>query len=266
MKSIVRLFTILAFANLLAIGGFIGWLAASGRLDEERIARVRATFAPTIVEEKRLAEEGATKADEAVRLAAEERRLLELPLSRSEQIVTMERFEQRAALAVRALEEERRRMLADLSARESAVTAREQALDTRMKEWEASIADAKERTTDEQFRKAVRLLEAMPPKQGKEWIIELMNTDRAPMAVAYLDAMNPAKSAALLKAFKDDTESKMATDLLERLRLLGLESETAPERTNGANPAQSPAESADPGRASRADAGGPSANGPLGVP
>lgn len=266
MKSLLRLFTVLAFANLLALAGFALWLRSSDRLNTDRISRVRAIFAPTISEEARLASEGQTKAEEAVRLASEERRLLETPLSRSEQIVAMERFEQRAALAVRALEEERKRMLDDLATREAAVTARETALATRIRDWETSIADAKARATDEQFRKAVRLLEAMPPKQGKEWIVELMNTDRGPMAVAYIDAMNPAKSAALLKAFKDGDESKMATDLLERLRLLGLESETKPERTNGANPAESPAESADPGRASRADADGPSANGPLGVP
>jgi len=246
MGSIVKLVRVLAIAHLLAFIGFAGWLVASDRVDSDRLTRARDLFKPTIAEEKaRLAEQTAEEKT-ALAAAEERRRLLEVPMTRTEQIVSAERFEQRAALALRGLEDERRRLLSDLSGREREVTEREEALGRRQLDWEQSIAAQKERQTKDQFRKAVRLLEAAPAKQGKDWILELVQTGREDQAVAYLDAMNPAKSAGLLKAFKGEGEAKVATDLLERLRQLGLESEISAGTRNAAETADRPAEPARP--------------------
>lgn len=267
MKTLLKLVLVIAVANLLAVAGFVGWLFASGRVDAERLGRVRELFARTIADEKSAAEEAAAKEAEAIRLASDERRLLELPIARTDQIVQSERFEQRATLALRSLEESQKRLSADLVGREQSVTEREAALVARQQEWEESIAAEKSRETDEQFRKVVRLLESVPPKQGREWILELVRTDRIDQAVAYLDAMNRAKSTSLLKAFKGETEAKVATDLLERLRVLGLESEVGLERPNAADsaePSVDPARRA-PGSAAPAGAG-PTSNGPLSLP
>lgn len=244
MGSLVKLVRILAIAHLLAFIGFAGWLVASGRVDAERLKRVREIFQPTIAEEKALLAEAESEAAAATAAAEERRRLLEVPMTRTEQIISAERFEQRAELAIRGLEDERRRLLSDLSGREREVTQREEALARRQADWEQSIATQKERQTDEQFRKAVRLLEAAPAKQSKDWILELVQTEREEQAVAYLNAMNPAKSAGLLKAFKGEGEAKVATDLLERLRQLGLESEISAGARNAAESADRPAEPA----------------------
>jgi hypothetical protein len=261
MKNLIK---ILVLAHLLALAGFVGWLFASGRVNAERLARVRDIFRPTIAEEKVALEDAEMKAAEEITLVEERKRLLETPMPRTEQIVSAERFEQRAALAVRSLQDEQRRLLDDLSSRERGVTVREEALATRKTEWETSIADAKERQTKEQFRKAVRLLESAPPKQGKEWILELVRSNREDQAVSYLDAMNPAKSAALLKAFKGEGEAKVATDLLERLRQLGLESEINAGAANDADSAVPPADSARTApRGEARNPNAPAANGPA---
>lgn len=264
----MKLIKILAIAHLLAVVGFIGWLFASGRVNAERLQRVREIFHPTIAQEQAMVAETETKTAEQVRLAEEQKRLLEAPMPRTEQIVSAERFQQRAALAVRGLQDEQRRLLDDLSSRERGVTEREEALAKRQVDWETSIAEEKERQTKEQFRKAVRLLEAAPPKQGKDWILELVRTNREDQAVSYLDAMNPAKSAALLKAFKGEGEAKVATDLLERLRQLGLESEINAGAPNGANSADPAADSArtNPADAAAGRPAGPTPNGPVQLP
>ena len=101
MKTMFRLLTVLAFANLLALAGFGGWLYATGRVDEARLERIREMFSTTVVEEQLTLGEIAAKDAEKVRLDGEARSLLEVPLSRTEQIVTSERFEERAALAMR---------------------------------------------------------------------------------------------------------------------------------------------------------------------
>jgi hypothetical protein len=244
MGSLVKLIRVLALAHLLAVIGFAGWLVASDRVDAERLKRVREMFQPTIAEEKALLAEAESEAAAATAAAEERRRLLEVPMTRTEQIISAERFEQRAELALRGLEDERRRLLSDLSGREREVTQREEALAKRQTDWEESIATEKERQTDEQFRKAVRLLEAAPSKQSKDWILELVQTGREDQAVTYLNAMNPAKSAGLLKAFKGEGEAKVATDVLERLRQLGLESESSAGAPNAAESADRPAEPA----------------------
>lgn len=264
----MKLIKILAIANLLAVIGFIGWLFASGRVNGERLQRVREIFHPTIAEEQTQVAETEAKAAEQIKLVEEEKRLLETPMPRTEQVISVERFQQRAALAVRSLQDEQRRLLQDLSSREQGVTEREESLAKRKVDWETSIAEEKERQTKEQFRKAVRLLEAAPPKQGKEWILELVKSNREDQAVSYLDAMNPAKSAALLKAFKGEGEAKVATDLLERLRQLGLESEINAGAPNGANPAEPAANSArtNPADAAAGKPAGPTPNGPVKLP
>ena len=267
MKTLLKLIIVLAVFHLLAAAGFVGWLYQSGRIDSARLERVRDLFKPTIAEENA---EHLKLADASARNdldAAEINRLRELPMSSDEQIASSNRFEDRATLAMRALDEQQRRMQDDLRAREDSVSNRETALTQRQKEWEASIAAELERETAEQFRKAVRLLEAAPAKQAREWILELVNTQRADKAVAYLDAMNPAKSAGILKALKGEGESKVATDLLERLRMLGLESEAGVERTNDANPADIPAKSASRASAPNASpASGPVSNGQVALP
>lgn len=263
-----KLIMVLALANLFAVVGFVGWLFGSGRVNGERLTRVREIFSPTIADEAKVRAEEEQKAAEVATKEEERRKLLETPMPRTEQIVSSERFEERAVLAVRGLQDEQRRLLDDLSARERGVTGREEALAKRQSEWEKSIQDEKERQTKEQFRKAVRLLEAAPPKQGRDWILELVKSGREEQAVSYLDAMNPAKSAALLKAFKGEGEAKVATDLLERLRKLGLESEIGAGATNDANSADNAANSArEPAtRPAGAAPSAPTPNGPLSLP
>ena len=171
----MKLIKILAIANLLAVVGFIGWLVATDRVNRDRLERVREIFHPTIAAEKTAIAETETKDAEQVKLAEEQKRLLETPMPRTEQIVSAERFQQRAALAVRSLQDEQRRLLEDLSSRERGVTEREEALAKRQTDWETSISEEKERQTKDQFRKAVRLLESAPAKQGKEWILSLIH-------------------------------------------------------------------------------------------
>ena len=45
MKSILKLLLVLAIAHLLAVVAFVGWLFGTGRVDAERLSRVRGIFA-----------------------------------------------------------------------------------------------------------------------------------------------------------------------------------------------------------------------------
>ena len=80
---------------------------------------------------------------------------------------------------------------------------------------------------DGQFAKVVRQLESVPPKQAKQIMLNLIGTGRADQAVAYLDAMSARPAAKLLREFKTDRETELATELLEQLRTFGVEAEVA---------------------------------------
>jgi hypothetical protein len=244
MKTLLKLVTVLAIAHILAVVGFTGWLFASGRVDGERLGRLRDIFAkPVTVEAKERAE---TEAKASAQASEEEnmRRLRELPLVAADRSTTDARVDQRLDVRLKEFDDQTRRLTQNLRNEDARLQAELKAFDERKAAWEASIAEDKRRETDEQFRKAVRLVESMPPKQARSWILELVRNGKTETAVAYLDAMTGAKASNLLKSFKGDDEVKVATELLERLRMLGLESEARAERTNGAKPADIPAESA----------------------
>jgi len=244
MNSFLKLVIVLAVAHLLAALGFVAWLFASGRVDGERIARVREIFSTTIEQEKRTRAEEESKASAAAADADLVRRLRELPLASAERTDTDSRAGDRIELGLRTFEDKTRRLRDELRKDGESLDQRIQSFEKRKSDWEQSIAADKQRVTDEQFRKAVKNLESLPPKQAREVVLELVRTSRMDTAVAYLDAMSSAKASNLLKSFKSEEETKVATELLERLRMLGLESEARAERTNGAKSADQPAESA----------------------
>lgn len=269
MNSFLKLVIVLAVAHLLAALGFVTWLFASGRVDGERITRVREIFSTTIEQEKRARAEEESKASAAAADADLVRRLRELPLASAERTDTDSRAGDRIELGLRTFEDKTRRLRDELRKDGDSLDQRIQSFEKRKSDWEKSIAADKQRVTDEQFRKAVKNLESLPPKQAREVVLELVRTNRMDTAVAYLDAMSSAKASNLLKSFKSEEETKVATELLERLRMLGLESEARAERTNGAKPADQPAESAR--TEANASGGGsgpraPAANRPLELP
>ncbi len=268
MKTLWRLLSILAIANLIAIAAFVGWLWQTGRMDAQRFELLKTILASSTSEDAARLEEENLIAEEAARVAAEGRKLLEAPFTRIEQIAASERFEERAQLAMKTLNDEQARLASEIGEREDAVANREGALDARRAAWEQAIADEKQRETSEQFKKAVKLLEGMPPKQSKEWILELVANGKVEQAVKYLDAMSGTKSANLLKAFKSPAEAKTATDLLERLRSLGLESEqaqSAPRTSPAAPPATMAPASTAPSTPQSSSPVAPAANAPVSV-
>ncbi len=246
MNAFFKLLLVLAIAHLLAVLGFLGWLVGTGRIDSDRLSRLRAMFLQPIAQE--VAARGQAQADEDARKEGLDRefQLGQIPLTSEERSGSSARNEERLQILMREkMEQLRVRKLAV----DSEITKLAQeitAFENRKSGWEESIAAEKQRETDEQFRKAVRLIESMPPKQARLWILELVKTGKTETAVAYLDAMSAGKSANLLKSFKGDDETKVATELLERLRMLGLESEARAERPNAVDPAQPRAETARP--------------------
>ena len=62
MKALITGLIVIAVANLLAIGGFVGWLVQSDRLDMERVRELRQKVSVTLTQERADKAEQATRA------------------------------------------------------------------------------------------------------------------------------------------------------------------------------------------------------------
>lgn len=204
MKRLWTLISIIAVVNLLAVLGFGGWLVSSGRMDKERFRELLAAPEPPPAEgaETPTAEDAASGeiTPTSVRIEAGDRQM------------------QRQAMSIRRLAEEKLQLDKVLDSRESKLTSEQESFRAERSAWESSMSEVKAAKTDEQFTKAVKLLESMPAKQAKELVLELVSSGKRDQAVAYIDSMSPFKRSGLLKSFKGDEEMKVATELLEALR------------------------------------------------
>ena len=230
MRSAWNTVSFLAVVHLLALAMFAGWLGYSQRLDRERLYAVRDLFALTTAE-ARMAREEAEKAAERQRLG--EQALTPRATGDSAQGVRFAtRVQEQADQMQERLAVEARMLSRQLAQREEDLARREAEFEGRQEVWERSRQAELERRTNEQFAQTVKQLESVPPKQGKRIIVELINTGKMDQAVTYLDAMAPRATTKVLREFKTDQETQLATELLERLRTFGLEAGSDPETSN----------------------------------
>lgn len=207
MRRLWNVISVVAVVNLAAVVGVVAWLASTGRLTRDTADGIRALLAAPASDGSLLVGSGRAVQEEARDVT---------PIT--EQLTASDRLAQQTAMNMRRLREESEQLARRLGENESELQAREAAFAAERQRWLEATAEEREQATADQFRKAVKTLESVPPKQAKEWILALCAAGKVEQAVAYLDAMSAYKSAGVFKAFKGDEENKVATDLLERLR------------------------------------------------
>lgn len=220
MRSLWIAFSTVAVANLLALAGFVGWLSMSGRLNAERVERVRAVLAKTIAQERAEAEASVAQARAAEAAAAEAARVGTPPLTAEQ------RLERSSAASEVEAQRERRvqRETADLIntlMRERADLDRERAeFQARIEAFEAMRRAVAEEAGSEQFQRTVQLYQSVRPDGAKRMMASLIAAGRTDQVVAYLNAL-PTRVASKIVAEFEKEDAKLAADLLERLRRRG---------------------------------------------
>jgi hypothetical protein len=232
MRKLWNTVSFIAVVNLVAIVMFGGWLWRSDRLDVDRIRAVRDMIATTISADAAAAAE-VEAADEQKEQAASEAALVADPaLPSGAQIRQASLREERSAQALRRVQDSAGQRLDELQRRADRLDAREEALLARQAAWEEALALQADEDVESQFQKTVALYEALAGPQAKRMLVELVAVGQVDQAVAYLDAMNRRAAAKTLKSLKTGEENKLATDLLERLRTLGIDTEIAETDSN----------------------------------
>lgn len=257
MKSAWTIVSVIALANVLALGGFIGWLHTSGRLNTERARAVREIFTATIAQEEAQKKEAEAKAQAEQRAAEEAAKLQKPPMTAAEQLAArldasevdrqrMERLRREVADLQASLVREREKLTQDQASFRAEVAA-----------WQAQREQLEAKTRTEQFRRAVALLGSLKSGEATKLLQEIIRTgsdvaqapatapgdsiaantpsaelaqapaDPAPaarpgieQAVIYLNALDDRPRSKIMTELAK-TDPVLAADLLERLRTLG---------------------------------------------
>jgi len=220
IKALWTIITIVALANLLALGGFVGWLASTDRLDMERLESIRELLSETREAREARLEEEALEAERREQEAEAARRAALPPLTAGDRLLLAEESEEAARQRLERL----RREVEDL---QRTIRAEAASLDERTDAFEAERRDFNEMRRrleaiegDEQFQKTVTLLEGLQPQRASQMLLELVDQGDPEQATAYLNAMQSRNASKILAAIPDPA---LAADLLERLRVYGLE-------------------------------------------
>ena len=239
MRNLWTIISVLAVANLFAIGSFVGWLGASGRLDRERLDDLKLLLGETTAErEARLADERAqeeARQREIEQLEDRVQTLMTSPMT-AEELVRLQQeaamaADQRMTRAMRKLED-----LRNLLARERAETDRlGEAIEIQRAAFEARIAERDNLLGQTQFRTAVDTLQGLRPPAAMNVLMAMWDGQAPPpegdldgqaIVVEYLRAMEGRQRNKILAEFEEQ-DPTLAAVLLERLRTDGVTPEVA---------------------------------------
>ncbi|MBX3389962.1 MAG: hypothetical protein KF691_10970 [Phycisphaeraceae bacterium] len=233
MKRIWTVISILALANVLALGGLVGWLKATDRLSKDRMIRLRELFQPTIAQERKATEEAEAKRAEDAAKAAEEAKSQRPPINAADRLELSAQGEEVRRQQLASLEKQVDLLRASL-ARDSAEVARSRdQLNQDQAAFEAMRKRVLEQEGSAQFKKTLTTLQDLKPDQAKKAMKEMIAMTPAPtgsastihtgmdLVVSYLNSMDGRARVKVVNEFIQD-DPKLAADLLERLRTRGL--------------------------------------------
>lgn len=222
MKKIIKALFVVAILNLLAVLAGAGWMFSSGRISKDRVMEMSSLFNdPVEVEEARIKAEQAAIEKE---LAEQEKPLPALALN----------SEERNRVRVEMTQVDRQRLdrmnsevkSLQLSLRKE----RQAAIDERvaLNEEKKGFALMRERLAEleggEQFQKSLSTLSGMSPKDSTKVIMSMLNNSKEEEVLAYLSAMDSRVRSSIMTQIVKSGDDDLAANLLESLRVHGLES------------------------------------------
>ena len=234
MKSLKRAILVILVLNLLAMLAGMGWIFATGRVSKDRVLDLTELFdEPVTVEQMRLDSE--KKAFEAAE-AAKPKPLPELALNSDERNLVRVEMTQVDIARLERMKREVEDLQGILRKERLGIAQERLDLDAERAEFEAMRERLAELEGGKQFKKALGTLTGMAPKDAKTLLSTLLgggNTLLDPRerkyeeVVSYLSAMDERARTSIMTEFVKAGEEQLAADLLESVRLRGLETTTA---------------------------------------
>ncbi|HVZ92884.1 MAG TPA: hypothetical protein VG797_00085 [Phycisphaerales bacterium] len=221
MRTLWSIICLLAIAHLLAILGFVGWLAAGNRLDGSRIERVRALFAETIAAEKQRVQGEQAIVDKATAAAEAEKKASTPPVTAEGNLKAHESEEEINRLRVERVQRETSDLIKTLLREREDLEHRKAEFEAERAEFNRTREERAKQDGSEQFEKAVRMYQSVKPLEAKNMMKTLIAQGQTDQVVSYLNAISPRIASKIVSAFNTD-DPAVAADLLERLRTRGV--------------------------------------------
>ncbi len=231
MKTLASVIVIVVALHLLAGMGGVIWLAASDRLSKDRMTGLVDTFKQPVSAERKADEERIAREAEALTVQqqmAQMEAVADGPRRLEDRLVAKLEGDDLSMHRLERMKQESDAIQQRLAQDKAYIEGELKKLDEQRARYEAEVARREQQLRDEDFLKAVELVEQLKPRQGKEMIQDLVGNNNQLQAVDYLAAMQPRKAAAILSEFKTPEDSKQATDLLEALRQRGIGMDAPP--------------------------------------
>ena len=227
MKKLTKALFIVAVLNLLAVLGGAGWLMSSGRVNKMRVMEMTSLFKePVAVVEAR------TKAEEAAAekaLAEQEKPLPSIPLNAEERNQVRVEMTQIDRQRLDRLKKEVANLQATLDKKSRLIELSRLELEKEREEFNKMRARLAGLEGGEQFEKSLGTLSEMKAKDAKAVLSQLLDEDKKEEVITYLSSMDGGVRTGIVSEFIKSGEERLAADLLESIRLRGLELTQADE-------------------------------------
>lgn len=238
LKSLAMAMVGVIVINFLALGGVVGWLAMTGRLNKARVQKVAELFDHTIAHDKKQREQREKKQQQekarAERAARLERVKNDGPVSMQDRLSAKQRADEIGLHRLNRLEEETSNLRQQIERAKNRITEQREKLEKRRKQFEQYLKERTEQIKQEDFQKAVDMYESVGPDKTKRMFQQLLNEGKQDQVVKYLAEMQQRTASRVLQAFETPQEVQQATELVERLRSRG-ENPLAGQTLEGAN-------------------------------
>lgn len=221
MKTMWTVLSVLALANLIAIGVLVGWLKSSDRLSQDRVQRIRTIFSQSVAQER--AEEAAAKAQEE---RQERERLAEAeaarpPIATEQRLAIIREYEERRLQDALRTQRETSNLIQTLVTKQDKFEADKRVFDDEVAQFRREREEAARLDGDEQFQKSLKIYETVKAAEARSMLQTMLDEGKVLEVVAYLNAMKPRTASKIIAEFQKG-DAVVAADLLERLRRYGV--------------------------------------------
>lgn len=239
MKTIWKVVSVIALANLLSLAGFVGWLQFSDRLDMARVREIRKVFTETLTDELDRQEREEKERAEAQRLA--DLAVIEAaggePINASRRIRMQDELEEEGTAKLARMQQDMVVLKQMLAEQQQRLDAEVDSLKRERDAFNAERDRIRKIEGDGQFKIAVRAFSEIKSSTATEMLREIMGgttvdgNDGLSQVVSYLNAMDDDVRSKIIEEFAKEGPA-VAANLLERLRTYGLLAQV-PEDTGG---------------------------------
>lgn len=234
MKKLLTVLVLLLAINFLAVLGGVGYLAGTGALSPDKLAKVGDVLYPPASQPSTQA--STQPSEEGLSPMA---RLEELLSKQAGRTATEQVQFIRAAFDERAAQVERR--LSEMQALQRQVeSARQQlerdrsALDARAQALAARESETARREADEGFQSELKLYQSLPSDQVKKLFMAMDDE----LVARYLQAMQPRQASKIIKEFETPDELAKVGAVLEKIRKATGDPSPTPAQAPGQSPGQ----------------------------